>query len=123
MSIELLTRLRLSEVSGVDEGAHTLDGWMVAKRRGDYAEARGEFAALLNDLAARADIDPEPIIAEAMKALPCAVTEPVIQERTMAQAIRKQYGLTKAPHNARDERGRFARKPEGAAAEKAGSMP
>src|SRR5919198_4112051 len=73
----LLQQLTLSEVSGVDDPAHELPGWLVAKARGNEDAVIKEFRALVDEIASSDLTDDEKIeaVKKALRMAPAFVRD------------------------------------------------
>jgi hypothetical protein len=109
--VNLLQNLVIDDVSGVDDPANLLPGWLVQKRAkpADFTKAQRDFQQMLSDIQAKADwSDDQKIEAmqKAIAAVPEAISAPAIKGAVLASRIRETY-LEKR-HETRDSTGRFA---------------
>jgi hypothetical protein len=94
LPLTLLQGLKISEVSGVDEPAHELPGWLVTKSRDGIEKAQQEFGALLEEIRTRAGLtDDERVekVRAAVAACPEAISVPAMKNAILADRIRAQY--------------------------------
>jgi hypothetical protein len=109
--VNLLQNLKIDDVSGVDDPANLLPGWLVQKsaKPADFQKAVSEFQQLLAEVQAKADWTDEQKIEAAQKALaacPDAIAAAAVKNLILTSRIREEY-LEKR-HETRDDQGRFA---------------
>ena len=92
----LLQQLTLSEVSGVDDPAHELPGWLVAKARGNEDAVIKEFRALVDEIAASSLTDDEKI-AKVKQAL--ALAPQFVRDEMETEALIRKWLVQKAREN------------------------
>ncbi|HMI98948.1 MAG TPA: hypothetical protein VK488_03845 [Gaiellaceae bacterium] len=114
--MNLLQNLKIDDVSGVDDPANLLPGWLVQKsgKPGDLHKAQRDFQQLLSDVQARVDWDDDQKVEAMQKAIadvPEAISAPAIKGAVLASRIRERY-LEKDRHSTGDALGRFAARDE-----------
>jgi hypothetical protein len=102
MALDLLTELRIGEVSTVDHPATELDGWMVAKAAKNPTALMGEFRKVFKEIASADMTDDEKIDAtrKAIKLAPAAIRDQLTCEAIAAQAVVEKSGgatISRAP--------------------------
>jgi hypothetical protein len=115
----LLQGLKITEVSGVDDPANMLPGFMVTKSRDGIQKAQQEFGALLEEIRTKAGLtDDERVekVRAAVAACPQAISVPAMKQATLADRIREQFDIGKAHDLRHPETGKFTTQREHALA-------